>query len=261
MLRTIAAALAAIVGLAAAGAARADFSACESAMATKDPGQQVDLYTLCLSKGGVPPSDVAGAFNNRGVAYLALGEEEKAFADFNAAIQYDPKWGISYANRGRGWLRRGDLAKAEADFDKALQLPPARDKAPTFVERAEIRSRRGDFKGALADLKQANFRNHGYTAAQNAEAWLLATCPDASLRDGGKAVELATKAVAADPDPAYRDTLATAYAEAGRFEDAAAEESRAIAAAGAGAGRELKARLELFKAGKPFHEAGPANPA
>lgn len=50
----------------------------------------------------------------------------------------------------------------------------------------------------------------------------LAACPDRSVRDGARAVELATTLAEAVPTPQSHETLAMAYAEAGRF-DAAVE--------------------------------------
>ena len=56
----------------------------------------------------------------------------------------------------------------------------------------------------------------------NDTAWILATNPNASVRDGAEAVELAQRAVklSGGQEPAILDTLAAAYAEAGRFADA-----------------------------------------
>jgi tetratricopeptide (TPR) repeat protein len=57
--------------------------------------------------------------------------------------------------------------------------------------------------------------------AQNNLAWLLANCTQEPVRDGARAVALAQQIVASYPrDVAYLDTLAAAYAEVGRFEDA-----------------------------------------
>ncbi len=53
-------------------------------------------------------------------------------------------------------------------------------------------------------------------------AWLLATCPTASLRSGREAVELAQHAVklTGRRDAVAFDALGAAYAETGRFADA-----------------------------------------
>lgn len=65
--------------------------------------------------------------------------------------------------------------------------------------------------------------------AQNNLAWLLATCPDGTARNGAKAIVLAEELVAYEPhDAAYLDTLASAYAEAGRFDDAVQTQQKAL---------------------------------
>src|SRR5439155_946642 len=93
-------------------------------------------------------------------------------------------------------------------------------------------------------------------------AWLLATSWDDPVRDGTKAIELATKACEltgwTDPDSFH--TLAAAYAEAGKFDHAvkwqkkALEHPEGVSAAGV---EQFKQRLKLYEAGKPYHEAKP----
>jgi serine/threonine protein kinase len=67
--------------------------------------------------------------------------------------------------------------------------------------------------------------------ALNGCAWLLATCSDAGIRDGQRAVELAQQAadLTQRKNPKMLDTLAAALAEAGRFEEAVAVEKEAMA--------------------------------
>ena len=73
----------------------------------------------------------------------------------------------------------------------------------------------------------------GLHVAANNLAWLLATHPDAELRDGAEAVRVAERMCEAvpAPPPVLLDTLSAAYAEAGRFDDALRTVDRAIAAA------------------------------
>ena len=89
--------------------------------------------------------------------------------------------------------------------------------------------------------------------------WMLATCPQASLRNGIEAVRLAERAnqLAGGKNPVILTTLAAAYAEAGRFPEAIetgqhalhlAEAQSNTALAGA-----LQSQLKFYQAGIPFH--------
>ena len=91
-------------------------------------------------------------------------------------------------------------------------------------------------------------------------AWLLATCPDARVRDGAQAVQLAERACALTKygvTPMV-GTLAAAYAEAGRFDDAIAMAEKACALASESGQQNLLHRnqelLVLYRAHKPYHE-------
>ena len=94
-------------------------------------------------------------------------------------------------------------------------------------------------------------------------AWVLATCPEASARNGARAVELAEQArrLSGDKDPVLLGTLAAAYAEAGRFADAVATAQRALelvcAQANTAQTETLRARLELYRSGSPFRDTPP----
>jgi hypothetical protein len=91
-------------------------------------------------------------------------------------------------------------------------------------------------------------------------AWLLATTSRADLRDGKEAVRLAENAcrLTDNKNPFLIGTLAAAYAEAGRFPEAVTTAQNAITLATAAGETQLAARnrelLELYQAGKPFHE-------
>jgi tetratricopeptide (TPR) repeat protein len=91
-------------------------------------------------------------------------------------------------------------------------------------------------------------------------AWLLATCPEASLRDGNKAVELGQQAeqLAGGESPQILDTLAAAYAEAGRFGEAVETARRALNLSATKNNQPLadavQTRLELYETHSPYHE-------
>ncbi len=90
----------------------------------------------------------------------------------------------------------------------------------------------------------------------NNKAWLLATCPDDALRNGELAVEHGTKACLFThyANPAYIDTLAAAYAEAGDFDSAVKWQKEAIRLDNGTFAVDFQKRLRLFEAGKPYRE-------
>jgi Flp pilus assembly protein TadD len=79
------------------------------------------------------------------------------------------------------------------------------------------------------------------------------------VRNAARAVELGERAVrlTSRQDPLSLDTLAAAYAEAGRFDDAAAtvREALALSARRGTVDRELADRLPLYASGRPFRES------
>ena len=90
----------------------------------------------------------------------------------------------------------------------------------------------------------------------------MATSWDDSARDGNRAIELATKAceLTGQKDPDSFDTLAAAYAEAGRFDDAVKWQKKALEhpeAFPADEVERVKKRLKLYESGKPYHQPEP----
>jgi hypothetical protein len=97
------------------------------------------------------------------------------------------------------------------------------------LARAAMKS--GDLAGAVDHEEQALAHNPDSIEALNNVAWLRATAPDAALRNGDEAVRLAEQAceLTGRQQPVPLSTLAAAYAETGRFDDAVATAQRAIA--------------------------------
>ena len=102
--------------------------------------------------------------------------------------------------------------------------------------------------------------------ALNNLAWILATSPDARLRNGAQAVHYAERAceLTHQSVPSFLGTLAAAYAEAGRFDDAVATAEKARDGALAMGQKEVAANngrlLELYKSGRAFHVPTPNAP-
>lgn len=109
-------------------------------------------------------------------------------------------------------------------------------------------------------VAEAVFFLRASAEAVNALAWRLATSPEPAQRDGARARRLMETLLssAPAPDPRYLDTLAAAWAELGRYEDAAAAQQRAVTALPPETAPEVRAgfesRLALFRRGLPYRD-------
>jgi tetratricopeptide (TPR) repeat protein len=157
------------------------------------------------------------AWNDRGAAYEQLGRPDKALADYSRAIELDPKYARAWANRGGVYKQLGQLEKAVTDFSKAIELAPNHPLVhEVYLLRAQAYSRLRHFEQARTDYQTALKHAPDHPGAHSALAWLLATCPDAKLRDPHQAVELARKAVQLAPKAGdHWTTLGVAHYRAG----------------------------------------------
>jgi tetratricopeptide (TPR) repeat protein len=80
-------------------------------------------------------------------------ERHSPLADYNQALQFDPKNSLARNNRGLLKLARGDLDGALTDCNKSLELDPKCGTA--YGVRGDVKQAKGDLGGALADMGYA----------------------------------------------------------------------------------------------------------
>ena len=159
---------------------------------------------------------------------------------------------------GLALAQLGRLEEAERRYRYVLEFDPGNQGAS--VELGTMLQRRGRFKEAVRILREGLDRHTESVALANNLAWILATAPVAEIRGGAEAVRLAEEASqrAPEQDPGMLDTLAAAYGEAGRFDEAIATARQAHELAEsmglADLAAEIRARLELYEARQPYHE-------
>ena len=198
------------------------------------------------------------AYCNRGLAYDRIGDYERAIADFSETIRLKPEFVEAYNYRGAAYIQKGDYDRAVADENQVIGLDPKHVTA--HFNRGNAYRRKGDWDRALTDYKEALRLGPTNPLDYKNLAWLLAVCPDASVRNGRKAVEYATKAceLSGWKDPYWFDTLAAAYAEIGDFDDAVKWENKSLASNASYAALErMSQRLGLYEQKKPYHEEQP----
>ncbi|HTS17364.1 MAG TPA: tetratricopeptide repeat protein [Verrucomicrobiae bacterium] len=202
--------------------------------------------------------DYAEAHNNLGFALQQMGRLPEAMEHFHQALRIEPELAVAHFNLANALMLTGKTTDAIAQYQAAVQLEP--DYAEAYSELGVALVVAGHRREAMAQFERAMRIKPEYAEPQNNLAWLLATLPPTQGGDPSRAVLLAQHAAAIDRNHAAGDldTLAVAYAAAGRFSDAVTTAQRAIEQArAAGQTRlvgEIQNRLELYRRGLPYRE-------
>jgi Tfp pilus assembly protein PilF len=163
----------------------------------------------------------------------------------------------AHFNLGLALIGEGKKDAAIMEMYEAVAI------APGFsgrIELAQALMHQGRIQEAIEQYRAILQYDPHHLLALNNLAWLLATNKDPKLRNGAEAVQLAERACTLTDyqKPFLIGTLAAAYAEAGRFDDAIKAEERTIASATAAGQTNLLQKnqqlLELYRAGHPYHE-------
>jgi arylsulfatase A-like enzyme/Tfp pilus assembly protein PilF len=250
--------------------------------------EAIQHYRAALAANPRSPS----AHVNFGTTLSKLGRTDEAIAQYEAALADSPANPTAHNDLARDLLQKGRVDEAIAHYREAIRLRPtyfeayARlaealraakklDEAAQTWEAAlrvdpEFQAARQELAMTLIDLRrharaeqvlrETLARSPSDVGARLALARLLATAPRAEDRNGAEAVRLAEALVSTvgGRDPRCLDTLAAAYAEVGRFADAARVARQAadlLAAAGQSAlAGEVSARVAIFESNRPYHE-------
>jgi tetratricopeptide (TPR) repeat protein len=203
--------------------------------------------------------DYSFACYNLGNALFKKGRVDEAIAQYQTALQINPGYAEAHDNLGNVLLQKGRVDEAIAQYQTVLHINPDNAKAHNNLGNALLR--KGKVDEAIAQYQQVLQIKPDSPNVLNNLAWLLATSPDAHLRNGVQAVKYAERACELTHYGAAPivGTLAAAYAEAGRYDDAIAAAQKACALATAAGEKELLEKnrelLVLYRARQSYREA------
>lgn len=115
--------------------------------------EAIRLLTRALDSGQIANGDLAAAHFDRGLAWANSGDYDKAIADYNDAIRFNPHLVDAYHSRGVAWVKKGEYDKAIPDFNQAIRFN-AQD-AESFDGRGVAWLNKGEYDKAITDFNDA----------------------------------------------------------------------------------------------------------
>jgi protein O-mannosyl-transferase len=203
-------------------------------------------------------SDSEVAHNGLGTVLWEKGQRKEAISHFEEAVNIRPWYVTAQNNLARALFLQGQLEEAIAHLQTSLQSQP--DNTETLKILGAVLFQAGRVNEAIAQWKQTLKIQPADWEAKNSLAWVFATCPDTSIRDGRRAVDLAQEALrlSGGKNPWIFRTLAAAYAESGRFAEAidAAQRGLELAAAqgNSALAETLRSNVALYQNNSPLRD-------
>jgi len=186
-------------------------------------------------------------------------DEARAKELFESATQSVLGREQAWSNLGQWHLVHGDAERAAECFRASLAADPTHRRSHGGLAQALIAriSALGSTRAALDAIHAARMEIGNDARLAQLEAWVLATRPDPRAGDRQRAREIITKLVAQRPgDAGLLDTAAAAAAANGDFPAAVRHAENALRRASPAVQPQLRARLDLYRAGRPFVSEG-----
>jgi tetratricopeptide (TPR) repeat protein len=219
---------------------------------------QPDKAMKCYRKAIEINPNYFNALNNLGSALAAEGRFDEATGYYLQARQIEPASFITLKNLASAMAATGRLDEAIGNYRQAIQINS--NDPETYIYLGETLGQLSREREAITSYQAALKLNPDLPEALNNLALILATSSDDGLRNGAEAVPLAERACKLTQyhQPLFIETLAAAYAEAGRFKEAQAAVMKAGQLALDAGSTERAERdrqlLELYSANQPLRK-------
>ena len=203
------------------------------------------------------------AENNLGIVYLRQGNLDEAISLLQAAVDLRPDNSPAHENLAKALLQKGKVTDALIHYRKLLELQPDNIEVHNIV--GTVFMQQGRIREGVEEWQKVLEIQPDNGNAMSNVAWVLATSPDDSLRDGAKAVQLAEQAmhISGRRIPVLFRTLAAAYAERGQFSEAIQTAQQGIELANTQGNSELATELSgniaLYQERQPLRDPSLTN--
>lgn len=191
----------------------------------------------------------------RAQAYWVSEQWRNAIEDFSEILRAEPRDETALEMRGRTYSWLGDPEPALADLSELIRITQS---GHAYELRGRAFVRAGRYPEAVVDYRIASRQGSKRGRLTKGLAWLLATCPEASVRNGSQALEEVTQGCQQNESPGWNcfDTVAAAHAETGDFGEAVRYQEQALAAKNLNPEqrKELEDRLGGYRTGRPYRE-------
>ncbi|MBA7627736.1 Beta-barrel assembly-enhancing protease [subsurface metagenome] len=197
--------------------------------------------------------------NSLATALVMQKKYEEAIEHLAKTLELDPEYPAAHHKMGIALATSGRIDEAIVHFNEALRINP--DQAEVRVNLGIAYTQLGKYELAIQNwtrVVELEPNSANAVNALNNLAWLLATTGDASIQDANKAVGCAQRAceLTEYKAPTSLDTLAAAYAAAGRFDDALKTARQAVNIAKVRGQEklvsEIQSRIELYQTGRSY---------
>lgn len=225
---------------------------------------QVDEAVAHYQAALATEPDDAEIHHNLAGALLKQGQVDQAMAQYQIALAINPNLVETRYDLGILCAQNGRLDEAIIQFQKVLAARP--DDAEAHNNLANVFLQEGRMDEAITHYQRALEIHPDFVTVQNNlghVAWLLATSPEASVRNGAKAVKVGREAVqfSGGKSPLLLGELAAAYAENGQLSEAIATAEHALQLAetlnDTSLAAALQEQLKSYRAGSPFRDPEP----
>jgi tetratricopeptide (TPR) repeat protein len=191
-------------------------------------------------------------------ALLQKKRTDDAIAHYQKAVAIRPNYFLARYGLGHALLEKGELDAAIEHSRAALLIQPNNADCHTVL--AIALDEKGQSAEAIQHYEKALEISPRSVSALNNLAWLLATCSNAPLRNGARAIQLAQQAdqLSGGANALVLRTLAAGYAEAGQFGKAIQSAQAAVQQARMQGDNSLAGTLQqeiaLYELALPYRE-------